>query len=52
MDKGKRITLAVLVAVIWVAIGNAVIHAPVLVVYFVAVLIGVAVWLATTPRST
>jgi hypothetical protein len=47
MDRGRRIQMTVVVALLTVVIGNAVLHAPVGAAYTVAVLVGILAWLIT-----
>lgn len=47
MGRGRRIQIAVVAAVIWLAVAGGVAHVAPAPLWFVAALIGVLVWLAT-----
>jgi hypothetical protein len=47
MGRGRRVQLAVVPALLWVAVGSAALHLPPLVVYGIAGLVAFVVWAIT-----
>jgi hypothetical protein len=47
MGRGRRVQLAVVPALLWVAVGSAALHLPPVVVYGIAGLVAFVVWVVT-----
>jgi fatty acid desaturase len=48
VGRGRKIQIVVVLALLWVAIGNAVLHLPVITVYGIAALVALATWFITS----